>query len=115
MWRWAERNGALTPDDRHGFRAFGAASMLAFPPGDVFGERWIAIGSQTMFGPNVSLSASCVVSSSTVEDTIAMEGSRIEGVATLTGSILGRNVEVRHSGSVGVTRLVVGDQSRVEV
>jgi glucose-1-phosphate thymidylyltransferase len=66
-------------------------------------------------GPHVSLSPSCVVVSSTVEDTIAMEGSRIEGVRTLTGSILGRNVDVRHSGSEGVTRLVVGDQSRVEV
>jgi glucose-1-phosphate thymidylyltransferase len=66
-------------------------------------------------GPHVSLSPSCVVVSSTVVDTIAMEGSRIEGVRTLTGSILGRNVDVRHSGSEGVTRLVVGDQSRVEV
>ena len=66
-------------------------------------------------GPHVALSPSCVVVSSTVEDTIAMEGSRIEGVRTLTGSILGRNVDVRHSGSAGVTRLVVGDQSRVEV
>ena len=66
-------------------------------------------------GPNVALSSSCVVVGSTVEDTIAMEGSRIEGVRTLTGSILGRNVDVRHSGSEGVTRLVVGDQSRVEV
>jgi glucose-1-phosphate thymidylyltransferase len=66
-------------------------------------------------GPHVALSPSCVVVSSTVEDTIAMEGSRIEGVRTLAGSILGRNVDVRHSGSEGVTRLVVGDQSRVEV
>lgn len=56
VWRWAERNGALTPDDRHGFRSFGAASMLAFPQGDVFGERWISIGTQTLFAPNVSLS-----------------------------------------------------------
>jgi acetyltransferase-like isoleucine patch superfamily enzyme len=56
VWRWAERNGALTPDDRHGFRAFGAASMLAFPQGDIFGERWISIGTQTLFAPGVSLS-----------------------------------------------------------
>ncbi len=33
----------------------------------------------------------------------------------IADSILGRNVEVRHSGSEGVDRLVVGDQSRVEL
>jgi len=36
-------------------------------------------------------------------------------VRSVTGSILGRNVEVRHSGAVDVHRLVIGDQSRVEV
>ena len=56
LWRWAETNGALTPDDRHGFRSFGDASMLAFPQGDVFGEWWISIGSQTLLAPGVSLS-----------------------------------------------------------
>lgn len=66
-------------------------------------------------GPNVALSGACVVASSTVEDSIVMEGSRIEGVRTVSGSILGRNAEVRHSGRGGVHRLVVGDQSRVEV
>lgn len=55
LWRWAETNGALTPDDRHGFRSFGAASMLAFPQGDVFGEWWIAIGAATLLAPQVSL------------------------------------------------------------
>ena len=74
-----------------------------------------ALVESSTVGPHVALSASCVVVSSTVANTIAMEGSRIEGVSSLTGSILGRNVEVRRSGSEGVTRLVVGDQSRVEV
>jgi glucose-1-phosphate thymidylyltransferase len=66
-------------------------------------------------GPNVAVSPACVVVSSAVEDSIVMEGSRIEGVRTVSGSILGRNVEVRHSGQGGINRLVVGDQSRVEV
>jgi glucose-1-phosphate thymidylyltransferase len=74
-----------------------------------------ALVESSTVGPHVALSPSCVVMSSTVSDSIVMEGSRIEGVSSLTGSILGRNVEVRHSGSQGVTRLVVGDQSRVEV
>ena len=39
----------------------------------------------------------------------------IADVRGLTGSILGRRVEVRHSGGGGAHRLIVGDQSRVEV
>jgi glucose-1-phosphate thymidylyltransferase len=66
-------------------------------------------------GPNVAVSPACVVVSSAVEDSIVMEGSRIDGVRTVSGSILGRNAEVRHSGRDGINRLVVGDQSRVEV
>jgi len=66
-------------------------------------------------GPAVALSSSCVVVSSAIEDSIVMEGSRIEGVRTVSGSILGRNAEVRHSGAHGIQRLVVGDQSRVEI
>ena len=44
-----------------------------------------------------------------------MEGCRIADVKDLTGSILGRNVEVLRSGHAGCHRFVVGDQSRVEV
>jgi acetyltransferase-like isoleucine patch superfamily enzyme len=33
----------------------GASSCIAFPPGSVFGERWIEIGSETLIGPHVSL------------------------------------------------------------
>ncbi len=66
-------------------------------------------------GPDVALSPSCVVSNSAVERSIVMEGSRIEGVRTISESILGRNAEVAHSGIERVHRLVIGDQSRVEV
>lgn len=30
--------------------------MIAFPPGAVFNERWISIGSHTLIGPSVSMS-----------------------------------------------------------
>jgi acetyltransferase-like isoleucine patch superfamily enzyme len=33
----------------------GRDSCIAFPPGAVFGERWISIGSATLIGPYVSL------------------------------------------------------------
>src|SRR6185436_9660383 len=55
-WRWASKVGMVSPDDDHGFRSLGAGSMLAFPPGDVFGEWWITIGTQTMIAPEVALS-----------------------------------------------------------
>ncbi|MGZ5352161.1 MAG: glucose-1-phosphate thymidylyltransferase [Actinomycetota bacterium] len=84
----------------------------------VLGPTIVGSGSlveDSTLGPNVALSPSCVVVSSAVEDSIVMEGSRIEGVRTVSGSILGRNAEVRHSVTEGVHRLVVGDQSRVEI
>jgi len=66
-------------------------------------------------GPDVSIERDCRIVRSEVSDSIVMEGCRITDVHGITGSILGRNVEVRHSGTDGVHRLVVGDQSRVEV
>ncbi len=68
-----------------------------------------------LLGPDVSLEPGCEVVRSTIRDSILMEGCRVVDVGALAGSILGRNVEVRHSGSAGLHRLVVGDQSRVEV
>jgi hypothetical protein len=44
-----------------------------------------------------------------------MERCQISAVRGLSGSILGRDVDVRHSGVRGVNRLIVGDQSRVDV
>jgi glucose-1-phosphate thymidylyltransferase len=84
----------------------------------IIGPAIVGAGSlveDSRLGPNVALSGSCVIASSAVEDSIVMEGSRVEGVRSVVGSILGRNAEVRHSGAEGVIRLVVGDQSRVEV
>ncbi len=78
----------------------------------IVGAGTIVEGSRV--GPDASLSAGCEVRGSQVADSIVMEGCRIEGVPGITGSILGRGVEVRH-GAGGVHRLVLGDQSRVEV
>ena len=65
-------------------------------------------------GPDASISGGCEIRGSVVTDSIVMEGCRIVGVPGITGSILGRGVEVRHGGG-GMHRLVLGDQSRVEV
>jgi serine acetyltransferase len=50
---------ADTPAGRR-FAAFGRGSSAAFPPGSVFGERWIAVGADTMIGAEVTLSAGMV-------------------------------------------------------
>ena len=66
-------------------------------------------------GPDVSLEAGCTVVGSTISDSILMQGCSIRDVDALESSILGRNVDVRHSGGDRAHRLVVGDQSRIEV
>jgi glucose-1-phosphate thymidylyltransferase len=80
----------------------------------------IAIGDHTVIedsivGPNVSIERDGRVFRSRLRDSILMEGCQIVDVDELADSVLGRNVEVRHSGVEGVHRLVVGDQSRVEL
>ena len=63
-WAWdtAQRSGITTADTPAGrrFAAFGPGSVAAFPPGTVFGERWIAIGTDTLIGALVSMSAGMV-------------------------------------------------------
>ena len=61
-WDAAQRAGVITADTPAGrrFAAFGRGSMAAFPPGPLFGERWIAIGADTLIGVLVSLSAGMV-------------------------------------------------------
>jgi acetyltransferase-like isoleucine patch superfamily enzyme len=61
-WEAAQRAGTMTPSTppARRFAAFGAGSKAAFPPGIVFGERWIAIGAQTLIGEFVTMSAGMV-------------------------------------------------------
>jgi len=66
-------------------------------------------------GPNVSVSYGCTVIGSRVEDSIVMERCTIFRVRALAASVLGRDVELRGAEPPGVHRLVVGDQSRIEL
>ncbi len=61
-WRRARAAGAVTGDSpaARRFAAFGPGSVLAFPPGAIFGEAWIEIGSGTVVGQHVSISAGTV-------------------------------------------------------
>jgi glucose-1-phosphate thymidylyltransferase len=70
---------------------------------------------RSTIGPDVSIGSGCRVEASEVSDSIVMDDCTIAGVRGLTGSILGRRVEVRRSGAHGARRLIVGDQSRIEL
>jgi acetyltransferase-like isoleucine patch superfamily enzyme len=61
-WREFQRAGTVTAGTPAGraFREFGRGSMMAFPPGAVFGERWITIGEGTLIGAQVTMSAGLV-------------------------------------------------------
>jgi carbonic anhydrase/acetyltransferase-like protein (isoleucine patch superfamily) len=58
-WREFQRAGLVTADTPAGraFRRFGRGSIMAFPPGAVFGEGGIEVGEDTLIGQQVSLSA----------------------------------------------------------
>ena len=58
-WRAVQDAGTVTADTAAGrrFAAFGPRSLLAFPTGSVFGEKWISIGDETMLAEQVTLSA----------------------------------------------------------
>jgi acetyltransferase-like isoleucine patch superfamily enzyme len=62
LWGAAQRAGVITADTPMGreFSAFGAGSIIGFPTGALYGERWIEIGAGTMIGAQVSLSAGMV-------------------------------------------------------
>jgi carbonic anhydrase/acetyltransferase-like protein (isoleucine patch superfamily) len=61
-WEAMHRSGVVTADTPAGqrFAEFGRGSIAAFPPGSVFGERWITVGEDTIIGAFVSLSAGMV-------------------------------------------------------
>jgi len=77
-WSWVTNNGAIGPGDRRAsrFGAFGSGSCLAFPPGAVFGERWIQIGSDTLIGPHAGISAGMVPGQTMVTDPVVRIGDR---------------------------------------
>lgn len=58
LWRAMVWAGAIGPQDRlaRRYQRFGAGALIAFPPGDVFGEEHIAIGPGSLIAAQVSLS-----------------------------------------------------------
>ncbi len=58
-WRAMQQAGTVTAESASGrrFAAFGPGSLMAFPTGAVYGERWIEIGDLTMIAEHVTICA----------------------------------------------------------
>jgi acetyltransferase-like isoleucine patch superfamily enzyme len=77
-WRAMQRAGTVTGESPAGrrFAAFGPGSMMAFPTGAVFGERWIEIGEDTMIAEQVTLCAGMMPGHDLGDRTVLRVGSR---------------------------------------
>jgi bifunctional N-acetylglucosamine-1-phosphate-uridyltransferase/glucosamine-1-phosphate-acetyltransferase GlmU-like protein len=77
-WREFQLAGRVTADTPAGqaFRRFGRGSIMAFPPGAVFGEAGIEIGEDTLIGQQVSISAGALPGQDLLRLTLLTIGDR---------------------------------------
>ena len=96
-WEAAVELGAIGPDTRRGkrFGHFGAGSVICFPTNALFNEQYISIGSGTMFGPQITLSAGMVPGQQMVSNPVITVGDRC---------LIGKG-----SGIVGHLEIVIGN------
>ncbi len=96
-WEAAVELGAIGPDTRRGkrFGHLGAGSVICFPPNALFNERYISIGTGTMIGPQITLSAGMVPGQAMVSNPVISVGDRC---------LIGKG-----SGIVGHLEIVIGD------
>ena len=88
---------AIGPYNKRGqrFGRFGENSVICFPPNTIFNERFIHIGSGTMIGPHVTLSAGMVPGQQCISYPVVKIGDRC---------LIGKG-----SGIVGHFEIVIGD------
>ncbi len=96
-WAAAVELGAIGPHSRRArrFGRFGDGSVICFPPNALFNEQYISIGDNTMFGPQITLSAGMVPGQEMVSDIVITVGDRC---------LFGKG-----SGIVGHLEIVIGD------
>lgn len=88
---------AIGPDTVRGrrFHAFGEGSVICYPPTTLMNAEYISIGTGTMIGPHVALSAGMVPGQRCITDPVVSIGDRC---------LIGRG-----SGIVGHLSIVIGD------
>jgi acetyltransferase-like isoleucine patch superfamily enzyme len=96
-WERVVRFGAIGPAHRRGrrFGSFGPGSAICFPVNTIMNEQYIRIGSDTLIGPGVTLSAGMVPGQRCISDVVVRIGDRC---------LLGRG-----SGVVGHLSIEIGD------
>ncbi len=77
-WETAIECAAIGPYSRRGrrFGALGLNSVICFPTNTIFNEQFIHIGSGTMIGPQVTLSAGMVPGQACISDPVVKIGDR---------------------------------------
>ncbi len=72
------RLASIGPDDQPAreFGRFGSGTLVAWPRGNGFGERWIHLGDNTLVSPHVTLSAGMAPGQQMVTDPVVRVGDR---------------------------------------
>lgn len=96
-WEWLQLHGSIGPTSARArrFGAFGEGSVVRFPWNAIMNERYIRIGSGTMIGEGVALSAGMVEGQECMTDPVVSIGDRC---------LIGRG-----SGIVGHLSIRIGD------
>ena len=91
------RVAAIGPNDppAQAYKNFGIGSIINWPTGNMYGERWISIGEDTMIAADVTLSAGMLPNQEMMTDPVVIIGDRC---------LIGRG-----SAIVGHYRIDIGD------
>ena len=91
------RTASIGPNDHAArfYKQFGRGSIINWPTGNMYGERWISIGEDTMIAADVTLSAGMVPNQEMMTDPVVIIGDRC---------LIGRG-----SAIVGHYRIDIGD------
>jgi glucose-1-phosphate thymidylyltransferase len=80
----------------------------------IIGQRTRVVNSYV--GPFTSIAADCEILNSELDHSVVLEQSRIDGIAGVADSLIGRNVEISRSGErPRALRLMLGDHSKVDL
>lgn len=97
LWSRIQLHGAIGPSNSRGkrFGAFGSGSIICFPTNTIYNERFIRIGSNTMLGPQLTLSAGMAPGQECITNPVVSIGDRC---------LIGKG-----SGIVGHFSITIGD------